>query len=194
MIIEFHLLSILEPVFQQSRVVANNNLTRKSSLLMSIPSPNQVGHSANDDGLIAASIYDDSIKKPLLGSKDGATTATSVMTDDHDTTTTATRDAAALKPTKAQLIHLSLIGSATTAAVAATVSAFILVPNVVAVYIAGCICLLVSPIVMYKARKLLALPILSKKVNELKQTKKLLRRDMKALKEEIKVLEAQKRR
>jgi len=159
---------------------------------MSIPSPNQVGHSANDAGLIAASIYDDSIKSPLLGSKDGATTATSVMTDDHDTT--STREAAALKPTKAQLIHLSLIGSATTAAVAATVSAFILVPNVVIVYIAGCICLLISPIVMYKARKLLALPFLSKKVNELKQTKKLLRRDMKALKEEIKGLEAQKRR
>lgn len=159
---------------------------------MSIPSPNQVGHSTIDDGLIAASIYDDSIKSPLLGSKDGATTVTSVMTDDHDTTTT--REAAALKPTKLQLIHLFLIGSATTAAVAATVSAFILVPNVVMVYIAGCICLLISPIVMYKARKLLELPFLSKKVNELKQTKKLLRRDMKALKEEIKGLEAQKRR
>jgi hypothetical protein len=87
-----------------------------------------------------------------------------------------------------------LIGSATTAAVAATVSAFILVPNVVIVYVAGCICLLISPIVMYKTRKLLELPVLSKKVNELKQTKKLLRRDMKALKEEIKGLEAQKRR
>jgi hypothetical protein len=47
---------------------------------------------------------------------------------------------------------------------------------------------------MYKARKLLVLPFLRKEVDELQHTKQLLKRDMKTLKEEVKSLEAQKRK
>ena len=88
---------------------------------MSIPSPDRVSRVATaDDGLIAASIYDDNIKAPLLG-KDGATVATSVVSDDRDAATSA-GETTAVKPTKSQLTHLVGVGIVTTAAVAATVS------------------------------------------------------------------------
>lgn len=155
---------------------------------MSIPNNGGSGVAAAD-GLIEPSIYD--IKAPLL-SKDGTNTvATSIISDDRDTS--SNREAVVAKPTQAQVINLAAVGLVTTAGVAASVSAFILVPAAITI-VTGCICLLNSPIVMYKARKLLVLPILRKEVDELQHTKQLLKRDMKTLKEEVKSLEAQKRR
>lgn len=151
--------------------------------------PNRGSGVATADGLIEPSIYD--IKAPLL-SKDGTNTvATSIISDDRDTA--STREVVVVKPTQAQLMNLSAVGLVTTAAVAASVSAFILVPTAITV-VTGCICLLNSPIVMYKAKKLLVLPFLRKEVDELQHTKQLLKRDMKTLKEEVKSLEAQKQR
>jgi len=98
-----------------------------------------------------------------------------------------------VKPTQSQLINLAAVGLVTTAAVAASVSVLILAPVTIAI-VTGCICLLNAPIVMYKAKKLLALPFLKKEVDELQRTKQLLKRDMKTLKEEVKSLEAQKRK
>jgi hypothetical protein len=151
--------------------------------------PKRGSRVATADGLTEPSIYD--IKAPLL-SKDGTNTvATSIISDDRDTA--STREVVVVKPTQAQLMNLSAVGLVTTAAVAASVSAFILVPTAITV-VTGCICLLNSPIVMYKAKKLLVLPFLRKEVDELQHTKQLLKRDMKTLKEEVKSLEAQKQR
>ncbi|KAL7501053.1 hypothetical protein ACHAWT_009208 [Skeletonema menzelii] len=131
------------------------------------------------------------IKAPLLG-KDGANTvATSVISDFRDST--ITREPAAAKPTQSQLINLVAVGLVTTAAVAASISALVLVPAAITI-VAGCICLLNSPIVMYKAKKLLVLPSLRKDVDNLQHTKQLLKRDRKKLQEEVKSLDAQKRR
>lgn len=137
------------------------------------------------------SIYGDDIKAPLLG-KDGANTeATSVISDFRDSTTTI--GSAAVKPTQSQLINLVAVGLVTTAALAASISALVLVSAPITI-VTACICLLNSPMVMYKAKKLLVLPSLREKVDELQHTKKLLKRDMKKLKEEVKSLDAQKRR
>ena len=158
---------------------------------MMIPSNGGSGTAAVDDGLIQPSIYDNDIKAPLLG-KDGANTvATSIVSDLRDSTTT--RESAVVKPTQSQLINLVAVGLVTTAGVAASISALILVPAAITI-VTGCICLLNSPLVMYKAKKLLVLPSLRKEVDELQHTKKLLKRDMKKLKEEVKSLDAQKRR
>jgi hypothetical protein len=152
--------------------------------------PKRGSRVATADGLTEPSIYD--IKAPLL-SKDGTNTvATSIISDDRDTASTR-EVVVVVKPTQAQLMNLSAVGLVTTAAVAASVSAFILVPTAITV-VTGCICLLNSPIVMYKAKKLLVLPFLRKEVDELQHTKQLLKRDMKTLKEEVKSLEAQKQR
>jgi hypothetical protein len=142
------------------------------------------------DGLIEPSIYD--MKAPLLSIKNETNTvATSIISDDRDTA--ATRESVVVKPTQSQLINLAAVGLVTTAAVAASVSVLILAPVTIAI-VTGCICLLNAPIVMYKAKKLLALPFLKKEVDELQRTKQLLKRDMKTLKEEVKSLEAQKRK
>lgn len=157
---------------------------------MSIPNNGGSGAGVGAaDCLIEPSIYD--IEAPLL-CKDGANTvATSIISDDRDTA--STRESAAVKPTQAQLINLIAVGLVTTASVAASVSAFVLVPVAITI-VNGCICLVNSPLVMYKAKKLLVLPFLRKEVDELKHTKQLLKRDMKTLKEEVKSLDAQKRR
>lgn len=157
---------------------------------MMIPNIGGSGTAAVADGLIEPSIYD--IKAPLLG-KDGANTvATSIISDFRDSSTSI-GGSAAVKPTQSQLINLVAVGLVTTAAVAASISALILETAAITIATA-CICLLNSPVVMYKAKKLLALPFLRKEVDGLQQTKKLLRRDMKKLKEEVKSLDAQKRR
>lgn len=143
-----------------------------------------------DDGLTEPSIYGN-MEAPLLD-KDGANTvATSIISDSRGNT--SPREPTAVKLTESQLIHLVAVGLVTTAAVAASISLIILVQAAITI-VAGCFCLLNSPMVMYKAKKLLVLPSLRKEVDELQQTKKLLKRDMKQLREEVKSLDAQKRR
>ncbi len=142
-----------------------------------------------DDGMIEPSIYD--MKAPLLSKDETNTVATSIISDSRGNA--STRESVTPKPTQSQLVNLVVIGLVTTAGVAASLSAIILVPAAMTIA-AGCICFLNSPIVMYKAKKLLVLPLLKKEVDELQHTKKLLKRDMKKLKEEVKSLDAQKRR
>lgn len=143
-----------------------------------------------DDGLTEPSIYGN-MEAPLLD-KDGANTvATSIISDSRGNT--SPREPTAVKLTESQLVHLVAVGLVTTAAVAASISLIILAQAAITI-VAGCFCLLNSPMVMYKAKKLLVLPSLRKEVDELQQTKKLLKRDMKQLKEEVNSLDAQKRR
>lgn len=142
-----------------------------------------------DDGMTEPSIY--GVTEPLLD-KDGANTvATSIISDSRGNT--SPREPTAVKLTQSQLLHLVAVGLVTTAAVAASISAIILVHAAITI-VTGCLCLISSPMVMYKAKKLLVLPLLRKEVDELQNTKKLLKRDMKKLKEEVKSLDAQKRR
>lgn len=139
---------------------------------------------------VGAAIVGDMIE-PLL-CKDGANTVdTSVIS--YDQVPSSDREATATKLTQEQLLNLVVICLVTTLGVVASVSTIILVPTTITIA-AGCICLLISPIVIFTAKKMLVLPALRIDVDKLQHTKMRLEKERERLVKEVQTLEACERR
>jgi len=93
---------------------------------------------------------------PLL-SKDGATVATSVNSDEREAGVEGTDDADSAKPTASQLFKSLTVLLVAAAGAAASIASILFYPAII-VYVAGGLCLLHFPTVTYKERKLLLLP------------------------------------
>lgn len=95
--------------------------------------------------------------EPLL-TKDGATVATSVNSDEpYLGTEGSVVNATAAKPTNAQVLKSVVAFMVSLLGAAASVAAFILKPDLL-VFVAGGICVMNFPIVTYKEKKLMFLP------------------------------------
>lgn len=105
---------------------------------------------------------------PLLSSKDGWTvaTATSVNTYEHEPGAHRTIEFDVAKPAAAQLFKFILVFVVAAAGAAAAITLFIslsvITPSfemaIIIAYVAGSLCLMNSPIVMYKEWKILFTP------------------------------------
>ena len=127
---------------------------------------------------------------PLLSKQDGgATVATSVNSDERESVVNGTTDnkVATEKPTAGQLFKSVLALLVTAAGAAAWITAFIFHPAV-AVYVAGSVCLMNFPIVVYKERKILFLPSHRKSVDRLQEMVDLLKAEADYLEDEIEYL------
>lgn len=125
--------------------------------------------------------------EPLL-TKDGATVATSVNSDEpYSGTEGSVVNASAAKPTNAQVLKSVVAFMVSVLGATASVAAFILKPDML-VYIAGGVCLMNFPIVTYKEKKLMFLPSRKRTVEQLKGTSRLLKSEASILEEEIEYL------
>jgi hypothetical protein len=102
---------------------------------------------------------------PLLSSKDGWTVATSVNSSEHEPGVHGMTEFYVAKPTAAQLFKSMLVFLVALAGVAVAITLFISLaianldlPMTSIVYVAGGLCLMNSPIVMYKEWKILVSP------------------------------------
>ena len=103
---------------------------------------------------------------PLLSSKDGWTVATSVNTYEHEPVTHGTIEFDVAKPAAAQLFKSILVFFVAAAGAATAITLFFSLyfitlsfeVAIVIAYVAGSVCLMNSPIVMYKEWKILFSP------------------------------------
>ena len=101
---------------------------------------------------VADEVVEPLLKNDLLN-KDAITVATVANSD----TDSLDSDNIRYKPTNAQLFKAGVVFALSSAGVAASVASFILSPEIF-VYIAGAICCLHFPFVVYRERKILKLP------------------------------------
>eukprot|EP00584_Thalassiosira_punctigera_P006303 CAMPEP_0172530492 /NCGR_PEP_ID=MMETSP1067-20121228/4213_1 /TAXON_ID=265564 ORGANISM="Thalassiosira punctigera, Strain Tpunct2005C2" /NCGR_SAMPLE_ID=MMETSP1067 /ASSEMBLY_ACC=CAM_ASM_000444 /LENGTH=330 /DNA_ID=CAMNT_0013314711 /DNA_START=149 /DNA_END=1141 /DNA_ORIENTATION=+ len=134
----------------------------------------------------ASAFFADETISPLL-SKDGATAATSVISDERELGTKGSDDVAIAKPTNAQKLKSVVALLVSVAGAAASIASF-LVATTIIVYVAGCICLMNLPIVTYREKKILFLPSRRRTVDQLQSTAKLLKSEADILEEEIEYL------
>ena len=94
-------------------------------------------------------LSDDDIKSPLLSKEVDETVATSIYSDSSVVKPS--------RPTREQILAATLVGVVVTAGAAASIVAFIAVPEII-VYVACGICLFNCPVVLYKQKKMMVLP------------------------------------
>lgn len=118
---------------------------------MKPPRPRESGDGGGNTSVNRTQFADD-VVEPLLN-KDAITVATVANSD----TESLDSDNVRYKPTNAQLFRAGVVLAVSSAGVAASVASFILSPEIF-VYIAGGICCLHFPFVVYRERKILKLP------------------------------------
>ena len=102
---------------------------------------------------------------PLLSSKDGWTVAATVNSSEHELGVQETIEFYVAKPTAAQLFKSMLVFLVAVAGVAVAITLFISIaitnldlPMTSIVYVAGGLCMINSPVVMYREWKILLSP------------------------------------
>lgn len=133
--------------------------------------------------------FADDFISPLLPSKEteGGTVATSVNSDEQREY--GSTDIVSIKPTVGQVFKSLVAILVAVGGAAASISSFILVPTpAIMVYVAGGICLMNLPIVIYKERKILFLPSRQKEVDQLQASVKQLESECDILEDEIEYL------
>ena len=119
---------------------------------MKPPRPRKSGGGGGGNSSINKTHFADDVVEPLLN-KDAITVATVANSD----TDSLDSENIGYKPTNAQLFKAGVVFALSSAGVAASVASFILSPEIF-VYIAGGICCLHFPFVVYRERKILKLP------------------------------------
>ena len=109
--------------------------------------------SRNQAAINKPSAFTDDIAWPLL-SKDGATVATSINSDDRDQVVEVDGKT---RPKASQIMKSVMAILVSAAGAVASIFTFILSPAVI-VYVAGSICLMHFPMVTYKERRIVLLP------------------------------------
>lgn len=145
---------------------------------MKPPRPRESGGGGGNTSANRTQFADD-VVEPLLN-KDAITVATVANSD----TDSLDSDNVRYKPTNAQLFKAGVVLAVSSAGVAASVASFFLSPEIF-VYIAGGICCLHFPFVVYRERKILKLPALRKTVNELRESADALKDEIGLLEEDI---------